>query len=475
MATPSRLADALTYAQQGKNTEAQAVLVELLNTPGHREAPQAATLLGRLRLQNHDVDGALDALVPAWERARRGPDAAAAALVGLGLVQALVSADRALHGLRVLVQARRLAELAGNSPLLKACADLGNALLERIPSADDADGADSRATRRHLTGLAYRATGNLPEARESLRLAWNDSGTAHPAVRAEVGIDLVHRMQADGNTAWVPIRDAARQAAAQAEDADLVAQFDAIEAPPEAPDLPEDATELERARTAAQQGQTEAAMAACERVLADPEATPGEALAARLLLAELFLGADAADRAVAVLAPAWQAAEANPDMQQTAAVASLLGPALVADGRTLPGLRVLMVARHRAAEDADLVAHFQEIAASVRRHLPRPTADAHTTEQHERAALLHAAHGLLDWMDGEPNRARAEMSEAWVHAENAGPIARAQVALDYTGMLRAAGDAKWSAVHRVGRTCAMVVEDVGLIALFDAMSPPPEA
>lgn len=475
MAAPTRLADALHLAQKGDNDGAQNILAELLATPGHRDAPQAATLLGRLRLQMHDVDGALDVLVPAWERARRSPDAAAAALVGLGLVQALVSADRALHGLRVLVQARRLAELAGAPPLLRACADLGQALLERIPDADEAEEADSRATRRHLTSLAHRSTGDLPGARAGLQHAWKESEHAHPSVRAEVGIDLVHRMQADGNMGWIPVRDTARTAAATAGDVELVNQLDAIETPAALPELPDDASELDRARAAVEVGQTDAAIACCERILANPDASVGEQLSARLLLAQLFLGADAADRAVAVLAPAWQTAEASADAQSTAAVASLLGPALVADGRTLPGLRVLMVARHRAAEDTDLVAHFQEIAASIRQHIPRPDVTAETPAQHERNALLGAAGALLDWMDGEPTKARAGMSEAWVHAEQAGPVARAQVALDYTGMLRAAGDAKWTAVHRLGRASAMEVEDIGLIALFDAISPPPEA
>jgi hypothetical protein len=134
-----------------------------------------------------------------------------------------------------------------------------------------------------------------------------------------------------------------------------------------------------------------------------------------------------------------------------------------------------MVARHRAAEDADLVAHFQEIASSIRRHIPRPDQAPTTPAEHERNALLFAARALLDWMDGEANKARAGMSEAWVHAEQASPQARAQVALDYTGMLRAAGDGKWAAIHLLGRASAMEVEDVGLIALFDAMAPPPEA
>mgnify|MGYP000008484421 FL=1 len=475
MATQASLATALQHAQRGDNARAQAILVELLEAPGHRDAPQAATLLGRLRLQAHDVDGALDALVPAWERARRGPDSAAAALVGLGLVQALVTADRALHGLRVLVQARRLAEVSGNPALLKASADLGQALLERMPSPADAETADSRTTRRHLMALAFRCVGDLPRSRAELHTAWSDAEAAHPAVRAEVGIDLVHRMQADGHPGWVPIRDAARKAAAQGGDTDLVQQFDAIEAPAAAPELPDDATDLDVARAAADAGQLQPAIAACERVLANPEASPGEALSARLLLAQLFLGADAADRAVAVLAPAWQAAEASNDAQHTAAVASLLGPALVADGRTLPGLRVLMVARHRASDDADLVASFRELGESIRRHVPRPEGDAHTPDRHERFALLYAAHGLLDWMDGEADRAKATMSQAWGHAAHAGPLAQAQVALDYTGMLRAAGDAKWEAVHKVGRASAMEVEDVGLMSLFDAIQPPPEA
>ena len=475
MATDRRLAEALELAHKGENDCAQAVLQTVVDSPGHRDAPQAATLLGRLRLQLQDVDGALDVLVPAWERARRGPDAAATALVGLGLVQALVSADRALHGLRVLVQARRHAEVAGNPALLKASTDLGTALLERIPSPEDADTADSRATRRHLVAMAFRATGDLPRSRAELHTAWSDAEAAHPAVRAEVGIDLVHRMQADGHPGWPPIRSAARAAAAAAGDTELVTQLDAIEAPATPPDLPDDASDLEVARAAAEAGQVQPAIAACERVLANPDASRGEALSARLLLAQLYLGVDAADRAVSVLAPEWQAAEASSDAQHTAAVASMLGPALVADGRTLPGLRVLMVARHRAADDADLVASFGELATSLRRHLPRPGAGATTPDAHERAALLYAAHGLLDWMDGEIDRARATMSQAWAHAAEAGPLAQAQVALDYTGMLRAAGSAKWEAVHRVGRASAMEVEDVGLISLFDAIQAPPEA
>ncbi|HCH64385.1 MAG TPA: hypothetical protein DFR83_16385 [Deltaproteobacteria bacterium] len=344
-----------------------------------------------------------------------------------------------------------------------------------MPSPDEAKDADSAVTRRHLASLAHRALGDLPQSRAGLQQAWMDSERAHAAVRAEVGIDLVHRMQADGNVGWVPVRDAARDAAATAGDTELVGQLDAIETPPTLPQLPDDASELERARAAVEVGQTDAAVACCERILADNTASAGEHLSARLLLAQLLLGTDAADRAVAVLAPAWQAAEASTDAQSTAAVASLLGPALVADGRTLPGLRVLMVARHRAAEDTDLLAHFQEIAASIRRHIPGPDPTAETPEQHARNALVCAAGAMLDWMDGEPNKARAGMSEAWVHAEQAGPVARAQVALDYTGMLRAAGDAKWTAVHRLGRASAMEVEDIGLIALFDAISAPPEA
>ena len=52
MAAPTRLADALHLAQKGDNDGAQNILAELLATPGHRDAPQAATLLGRLRLQH---------------------------------------------------------------------------------------------------------------------------------------------------------------------------------------------------------------------------------------------------------------------------------------------------------------------------------------------------------------------------------------------------------------------------------------
>ena len=475
MASPNRLAEALELAQKGHNEQAQALLEGIVASPGHRDAPQAATLLGRLRLQLRDIDGALDALVPAWERARRGPDAAAAALVGLGLVQALVSADRALHGLRVLVQARRHAEVSGNPALMGAGADLGQALLERIPSPEEADSADSRATRRHLIALGFRAVGDLPRSRAELHSAWSDAESAHPAVRAEIGIDLIHRMQADGHPGWIPIRDVARKAAATAGDTELVAQLDAIEVPPEAPELPEGASDLELARAATESGQVQPAIAACERVLANPDAARGEHLSARLLLAQLYLGTDAADRAVAVLAPEWQEAEASPDPKHTAAVASMLGPALVADGRTLPGLRVLMVARHRAADDADLVASLKDLAGRIRRHVPRPGVESLGEGVQERAALLCAAHALLDWMDGEIDRARATMSQAWGYAAGAGPLAQAQVALDYSGMLRAAGDARWEAVHRVGRASAMEVEDVGLMALFDAIQAPPEA
>jgi len=471
MTTPSTLADALRHAQRGELDSAQAVLTRLLEDTAHPDAPQAATLLGRIRLQDKDVDGALDALVPAWERARRSADPAPAALVGLGLVQALVAADRALHGLRVLVQARSYSELSGNPGLLRACNDLGNALLERIPAPDEACTADSRATRTHLQALARRASGDLPGSRRDLQNAWTVAESAAPIVLAEVGLDLVHRMMTDGNVAWPQVRDAARTAAARAQDPELVAQFDAIEVPETAP-VDEGAGPLDRARALAEAGSVDAAIDACEVVLADVSATPGDTLAARCLLAQIHLGADRADRAVAALAPAWARLESGQDPIGAAAVASLLGPALVADGRTLSGLRVLMVARHHTRDDDETRDSLITIGERLRPHLPEPPSADHDPDK---AALLHAARALIAWLGGHADEARAGMGFAWAAAKKGSPNARAQVALDYTGMLRASDDSRWMEVQRAGRAAAMDVGDGNLVALFDAVSPLPEA
>ncbi len=471
MPTATSLADALRFAHRGELDEAREVLTALLEVPGHPDAPQAATLLGRIHLQQKDVDGALDALVPAWERARRSADPAPAALVGLGLVQALVAADRALHGLRVLVQARSYSELAGNPGLLSACNDLGTALLERIPSPDDASTADSRATRTHLQALARRASGDLPGSRRDLQNAWTAAEAAAPIVLAEVGLDLVHRMMTDGNMAWPTVRTAARTAAASAQDPELVAQFDAIEMPESAP-VDDDAGPLDRARALAERGSIDAAIDACEAVLADGNATPGDRLSARCLLAQVHLGADRADRAVAALAPAWARLESGQDPIGAAGVASLLGPALVADGRTLSGLRVLMVARHHARDDADTCGSLVAIGERLRPHLPDPPS---SSEDPDRAALLHAARALIAWLGGHGDEARAGMGFAWAAAKTGSANARAQVALDYTGMLRASDDPRWMTVQREGRAAAMEVGDGNLVALFDAVTPIPEA
>lgn len=471
----ARLARALTLAQSGAHAEAEAVLSTLCAEADHPEAPQAATLLGRLRLQHRDIDGALDVLVPAWERARRAADPAPAALVGLGLVQALIAADRALHGLRVLVVARRKAELSGNAPLVGAAADLGHALVERIPDPEDladidaTDHADAQATRRHLRSLAVRATGDLPTSRSLLQEAWLAAEHAAPSVRAEVGLDLVQRMAADGNTAWPGVRDAARAAAAEAGDVELVAQLDSLHTPE--PGAPTSDAPLDRARTLAQQGDAPAAIDLAEGILEDGAASHGDRLAARLLLAELHLGQHEADRAVAVLSPAWAQAEASADPTTITAIATTLGPALVADGRTLPGLRVLLVAHHRAAQDTDLQASLAEIATSLKPFIPSTDGEADP----ERRAMILAVKGLSALLMGQPGTAHTALGEAWEAAQAAGPVARAQVGLDYSGLLRAMRDNRWQGVHRAGRMAAMEAADGHLVALYDAVVKPAEA
>ncbi len=469
MQSPS-LSEALRLVQSGQNDAAIAVLQALSARAAPHEQAQVATLLGRLLVMANDIDGALDVLIPAWERARRVADPGPAALVGLGLVQALVAADRALHGLRVLVQARSYAELAGQQSFLAAAADLGNELLQRIPSSADAPTAESRAVRAHFRGLAHRATGNLPEMRTSLRAAWEAAADAEAHVRAEVGFDWVHRLVADGHPEWHTVRESARMAAALAGDSELAREFDSIAPPPE-PDADDSGTLLERARRRVQAGDADEAMRLCEAQLADASASPGAQLAARCLLAEIRMSVGEPERAAAILAPAWVDAERSGNAQNTAMVGMLLGPVLVADGRTLPGLRVLMVVRHRCAADADVVQAVAEVAENFQRFLPAPE----TLADAERRALVRAALGLISHLRGDVAGALQHLAGAWEEVDEAGAVARAQVALDYSGTLRATGSDQWHAVHRAGRTAAMAAGDGTLVAMFDAVLPPAEA
>ncbi len=456
MSADADLRRALALAQGGDLDGA----VALLAPHEAQGSAQLLGLLGQLRLQQGDLDGALDVLVPGLTRAERAGAHRDVVLLGLALTQVLVAAHRGLEGLRVLVKARQAAEALGSAPLLGAVAELATVLAGRVPQG--ADALSTRVGAAHFSGLLGRAAGDLGRCRTQLLLAWawSAEGVA-PALRAEVGLDLVRRQVADGDPAWRRTHAAARAAAVDAGDADLVHHLDAL-APPVDAAAPLPAAPLERARAQAERGALEDAVETLRGAL---RAGGPDELSHRMLLAELLQSTDP-DAAVAVLAPGWSRMERDGDGPATVALGLPMARALAAAGQHQAAVRVLLVARRRTAEAPALRDEVLAMGAELGRWLP--PLESLPPDDAEAQAVVAATGALLAALAGAAD-AGPRLAAAWRLAPAAGERAIAQIGLDMATLGRSLGLPDWAAARDRARVAAERTGDTPLLMLLEAL------
>lgn len=461
-----RLRAAMEHVRAGDAAAAEALLAPLESTG----SAQVLGLLGQLRLQRGDLDGALDVLVPGLGRAEQAGAHRDVALLGLSLTQVLVAARRGLAGLRVLVRARRAAEQHGDAGMIRACGVLAARLRAQVaPGRDD---PNSRVVAAHLSGLLARAGGDLPRSRTQLRLAWALAGDAGAAgLRAEVGLDLLQRQAADGDLGWrATLRDA-RAAAAASGDSELVAELErhAPSAPgegnaPEAPDegaLPE--APRERARALAERGEVDEAVALLRSALV---AGGGDELGLRVELSTLLLPRDA-PAAASVLAPAWSRVEREGDAAATVAVGLPQARALAGAGQHQDAVRVLLVADQRAATEPELRGLVRELGAELERWLP-PLEELPLDDAEGRAVV--AATGALLAVLRESPDAAAQLRAAWALAPAAGDRAVAQVGFDVATLGPRLGLEEAPTARLAARAAAERCGDEALVMVLDAVA-----
>jgi hypothetical protein len=456
-----RLRAAMDHVRQGDTAAAEALLAPLEATG----TAQELGLLGQLRLQRGELDGALDVLVPGLARAEQAGAHRDVALLGLSLTQVLVAARRGLAGLRVLVRARRAAERQDDAGLIRACGVLAARLRAQVaPGRDD---PNSRVVAAHLSGLLARAGGDLPRSRTQLRLAWALAGDAGAAsLRAEVGLDLLQRQAADGDLGWRATLREARAAAATSGDAELVAELErhAPAAGPEGaeePSLP--ASPRERARVLAERGEVDAAVAELRAALV---AGGGDELGLRVELSTLLLPRDAS-AAASVLAPAWSRVERDGDAAATVAVGLPQARALAGAGQHQDAVRVLLVADQRAAAEPELRELVRELGAELERWLP--DLEELPSEDAEGRAVVAATGALLAVLREAPDAAD-QLRVAWALAPAAGDRAVAQVGFDVATLGPRLGLEEGAQARLAARAAAERCGDEALVMVLDALS-----